>query len=386
MNEVKEKIDQIRLVWNNYILEYKSCRKHINFTEDIQTNYIGIIFGYFDDTLEIICDRKPNIKSFYQKFSHHISLLQTIYIHQDFIEEMLYIFKCNVTKGDLKKDENYFINREIRNELIGHPIRKSKIGNRLISASLFGYQQKQSQISYLRYHIDNEHNFDLRTIDIALLIDRHINFLNLYLDKILQKLSKVIKDYIKVLDGLNKSIKKQSFDTIIKILSITFESFLEHKNLYNASDILKIYKLKDVHPRYSNYINEFFFELESSIYEAKLNASNFIAWKYIPQNKSNHRAQNLKVSFCDYIKFVDNNDDDNEKVKPKDNINHNNYALGKLYSKRDYASFELFSSIIKSSTSNNNLIIEEFDHMRINYFNDIEYYCSLSLIEKELDV
>lgn len=120
--DLNYKLGKIGDLWNYFILEYKFFKNQIKFTEEIQTNYFGDILGYFKDTLDIIFNYKQS-NSYSERFSNHIGLLQSIYVQQDFIEELLAIFKCSINKGDLKNDPNYLINREIRNELVGHPIR-----------------------------------------------------------------------------------------------------------------------------------------------------------------------------------------------------------------------------------------------------------------------
>jgi hypothetical protein len=127
MREILDrKRSKISDIWNNYIWEYKFCNSKIKFTNDVKSNYFGDILNYFSDTFEIIyADKKT--ESFSENIENSISFLQAIYIQQDFIEELLHIFKCNVNKGILKQDPNYSINRELRNELVGHPIKKSPI-------------------------------------------------------------------------------------------------------------------------------------------------------------------------------------------------------------------------------------------------------------------
>ncbi|GAW90079.1 TPA: hypothetical protein ACT5CK_001136, partial [Flavobacterium psychrophilum] len=120
---VEDKLDIIAKIWNNFILEYKVCSSEIKFNDDVKTNYFGNILGCFKDTFDIIFTTNK-YSNYTEKFSFTISFLQAIYIQQDFIQEMLEIFRTGIEKGDLKKDQTYYINRDLRNELIGHPIRK----------------------------------------------------------------------------------------------------------------------------------------------------------------------------------------------------------------------------------------------------------------------
>ena len=101
-NQVKSKLKKIDNIWRSYIWSYQFCKNKVKIKSKIETNYFGIILGYFQDTFDIIFDQK-NPKSYSDHFSNSISLLQCIYVHQDLIEESLIIFKCSINKGDLKK-------------------------------------------------------------------------------------------------------------------------------------------------------------------------------------------------------------------------------------------------------------------------------------------
>ena len=122
--DIEFKLDKISDIWNYFIWDYRYCSSKIKFDDDIKTNYFGDILGYFQDTLDIVFETKILPTEHSEKFSHTISFLQAIYIQQDFVEEMLSIFKTGIDKGQLKNDHSYSINRDLRNELIGHPIRK----------------------------------------------------------------------------------------------------------------------------------------------------------------------------------------------------------------------------------------------------------------------
>ncbi|NDI99174.1 hypothetical protein GWA97_08820 [Flavobacterium sp. LaA7.5] len=380
MNEIQEKIKLIRDVWNNYILEYKLCASKIRFSDDIKTNYIGIIFGYFEDTLDIIYSGKESSRDYIQTFSYHISLLQTIYVQQDLIQEMLFIFKCKIDKGDLKQNENYSINREIRNELIGHPIRKENGNGKLISASLFGYETSINQISYLKYHVDNNHNFEAQNIKTVDIINRHQKFTNYYLDKILQKISAMLIAFVKDLNKVESQIYKQDFKVLINILKVKYESIFNYDNLYLPDEILEVYNLKDKHYRYSNFINLFYSTLHQSIIEKKKNAIEIINSKF--EKIESSKTDNI-TTYKNVIKFINNSKKSNGS---KSTLQKNyNYELGKLATKRNYHDFEFFSGLIKVNFNNNEVITEELENMSKNHSNDIEYYCSLALIRKTIE-
>src|SRR5574339_176342 len=92
METVIELLEKITRTWNNYFWRYKFCQDRINFTEEIKTNYYGDILSYFNETLSSISDIKHETE-FKKSIFQAIGVLQTIYAHQDLIDELLYIFK-----------------------------------------------------------------------------------------------------------------------------------------------------------------------------------------------------------------------------------------------------------------------------------------------------
>jgi hypothetical protein len=207
---VEDKLNRIADIWNYFILDFKFFSNKIKFNEDVKTNYFGDILGYFKDTLDIVFTNNK-YSNYTDKFSFTISFLQAVYIQQDFIQEMLEIFKTGVDKGGLKKDPTYYINRELRNELVGHPIRKFE--DNLISSTLFSYQEKEDEIQYLRYHKDNNFIFESKTYKIAEIQERHREFLEMNFDVILLKLKSILEEYLSELDKLENVIDKHDFLT-----------------------------------------------------------------------------------------------------------------------------------------------------------------------------
>lgn len=219
----KKKLDRIAEIWNHYIWRYEFCRKQLKFNADLRTNYFGDILNYFSDTFSVI-NREHTSNSFQGNFEDSISFLQAIYIQQDFVEELHFIFKTGIVKGDLKKDSNYTINRDLRNELIGHPIRKTlesgvetercptcgtakdntKKKQVLLSSVLFSNKVDSKNISYVRYHRDNRFQFEDVTYSKEDILNRHHDFLNSNFDKIINALKKILKAYLKKLKEIDK--------------------------------------------------------------------------------------------------------------------------------------------------------------------------------------
>jgi len=372
-HQVQYKLDIISNVWNNYIWDYPSCQKLINFTKVSQSNYIGDIFGYFHDTFEIIFNKQSGT-DYVQIFSSHISFLQAIYVQQDFIEEMLVIFKTSLTKEHLKKDFNYSINREIRNEIIGHPIRK--FDGKLVSSSLFGYERSTDKIVYLQYHEKNNFEFELIEHNIGDIVSRHIEFLNTYFDKIIEKLSQILSHFKKEIIIVQNNLPKISFEKLIILLSQKFSYFLNNTYLYDKESITKIYAKRMTHKRYRIVLECFHKDLRSMLDEQLINCDSV----FNMPNNSTHKSLDFEIPL-----FNDDGDFININVKkkvgrPKTNYN---YELGKIATKRSPNEFEMYSRFLIGKCKNKT-VLSELEYMKANIYDEIEYLSSFYHIRKIL--
>ena len=369
--ELTYKLDRIADIWNHFIWEYDFCKRKIKFTPEVQTNYFGDILGYFQDTFDIIFDDRES-KSYSDRFSNQISLLQSIYVQQDFIEELLIIFNCKISKGDLKKDINYFINREIRNELVGHPIRKHN--GQFISSCLFGYNSGNDKIVYLRYHKDNNYKFESMEYPVSEIIKRHKDFLNKYFDKILIKLKRILSQFVKEIENLEGLIDKKSFDKILDISSVRYESIFDYDFIYDKESLQIIYARKDEHRRYQNLIDKFYYDLKSSLNEKK----EYVIELFEPRKVIEKTI--IEKPIFD-IKFIDAKEIDLTNIKRPVTYH---YELGKIATKRNPMDFEFFGGCLKRKCADNEIILDELNHMESNIHNEIEYYTAYRLICTEL--
>nr|WP_162988858.1 hypothetical protein [Pedobacter schmidteae] len=367
------KLDKIADIWNYFILQYKYCSGKIRFNEDIKTNYFGDILGYFQDTIEIIASKK-RYSDYSYKFVFTISFLQAIYVQQDLIEEMLEIFKTGINKGDLKQDENYTINREIRNELVGHPIRKFE--GKLISSTLFSYQNNQDEIEYLRYHRDNNFNYEGKRFKIVEIQQRHEKFLEKYFDLILVKLKSILDEYSAELDKLEQVIENKTFDTVLKLVELYFESIFESDFIYDKVSLIKVYGRRNEHKRYQSFIERFYADLKGSLVEKRAFAKDIFEKKRI-DNLADNKPVDLNVEIV-FTKPGDRT----VQIQPSKVTYH--YEIGKLATRRNLNDFRFFGKVLKSKCQGNSLVLEELRHMELNIYDEIEYYTALRLISKEL--
>lgn len=373
-DDIKFKLDKIADIWNYFIWDYRYCSSKIKFNDDIKTNYFGDILDYFQDTLDIVFENKSFSTEYSEKFSQTISFLQAIYIQQDFIEELLSIFKTSIEKGHLKKDYLYSINRDLRNELIGHPIRKFE--GKLISSTLFSYQANEGEIQYLRYHTDNKFHSEKKTYLIEDIQQRHKEFLEKYFEIILQKLRTILDEFISELEKLEKVIVKRDFSTVLKLVELYFEAIFENDYLYDKESLLKIYSRKDEHLRYQNLIDRFYKDLKSSISDKK----KFVTEIYEREKIDYSQISNVEIRKIDFL-FTDSTTTKTKKEIQKTTYH---YEIGKIATKRNLMDFDFFGGLLRSKCENNELVLNELNHMKSNINNEIEYYTSLRLICAEL--
>lgn len=370
-NEIEEKLSKIADIWNYYIWEYRECNKYIKFSEEAKTNYFGDILGYYKDTFDIVFEHRES-NSLSDTFANNISLLQTIYVHQDFIEELLNIFDCKIDKGYLNKDENYSINRKLRNELIGHPFRKLR--GKFISSTVFSYHPKPGYLEYLRYHVDNNYQYESISYDISEIIDRHKKFLLKYFNIILNKLKIILIRFKKTIEKLEIQVDTLNFEILIKVLGIKFESLFGNKSyLYEKEQLTQIYNKKNEHLRYQNLIDKFYSDLKSSLKDAKTTISEF----YIENEKAEQTEINKPT-----ITFFNKNIENSKPLINKKNQRLYNYELGKLSERKN---FEFIFNCMNEVYISNNEASIELDNMKKNQHNDIEYYCSYYLLRKILN-
>ena len=270
MEFVKIKLDEIMYIWENYILNYQFFQKQIKFTDDVKSNYFADIIVYLTDTLPLITTylKKKNSDKFHEQILNTTGLLQTIYVHQDLIVEMLHIF--NLPESPLK-DKNP--NRRIRNELVGHPINYEFVQNSLsekkvkqLKSSIFLKKSLSiSTIHYLKYSRENNFSPEEFVYSTKDIIQRHNEFLNKYLDQILSKLKRNLESFSSEIENIKNIVNQKDFNELIELIDLKYEYFFSRDGIYNQTNISEINKKKDKHPRYKFSIDLFKKELIESI-------------------------------------------------------------------------------------------------------------------------
>lgn len=391
----KKKLERIAEIWNHYIWKYKFCNKQIKFDDDLRTNYFGDILNYFSDTFSVF-EKKYESNSFQENFEHSISFLQAIYIQQDFIEELHFIFKTGIVKGDLKEDQNYSLNREIRNESIGHPIRKIVLSdsdssneikkcptcgttkettkNRqvLLSSILFSNKVDSENIRYLKYHRDNKFQSEHAAYSKEDILKRHYDFLNQNFDKIINNLKTILRKFLKKLKEINNVKDRIPIESLLKFLSETFEYIFETDYLFQPQILIELSKKRNENLRYDNALKFFFKDLEIYLRESIEDIEEFL---------------DNKDRFSNPGYFIEKSNLNSEEIiiKPYNQAESYTYELGKLVDKKRGEKFNFFVSVLESRCKENKEAINEINHLKLNMDNDLEYYSAYQLLRKILN-
>ncbi len=362
INDAKEKLNRISDVWFHFAWEFKSGRSDVNFNDDTKTTYFGDILSYFSDTFDLL-EKRNSSKSYQDHAFFFTGIMQIIYVQQDLIGELMYAFKLDKDKL-LGNDLNRNINREIRNELIGHPIRRNKKdSNSLVSTVIFGNKLSHEKIHYVRY--SKENSFVGVEVGHALsdVIERHLIFLNTSFDLILKKISVILLRFKSQTLKLQKTINNRRIDFLKKLglIDQLFETIWKENHLYRKKLLVQIYKRIKEHKRYQFAFDMFLNELKKSISER-------IAWvdKILFPEKINtgiNRFTPPKINFI-HGPFSKRN-----KVNIKRDYN---YELGKLMEKHPIWGVSFF----KEQFSKNKVVLLELDNMTQNEDSVLEYYCS----------
>ncbi len=210
--------------------------------------------------------------------------------------------------------------------------------------------------------------------EVSDIILRHYNFLVRYFDEILNKLKRILTSFVKEIEKLEAFIQTKSFNDILKITSAFFESIFKYDFIYDKESLLKIYARRGEHRRYQNLIDNFYRDLKSSLNAKKNSAIEvFQAKKAIEEYEIIRPTLNL-----DSIKLIELS----KKIKTENQVITipYNYELGKLATQRNLMDFSHFGSTLKLKCAGNQIILDELEHMELNFYDEIEYYSAFSLI------
>jgi len=282
--------EKIREAWNDFFLESRYCQNQINFGPEEKTNYMGDLLNYFDDTIELL-ERIPLKLNYQLAVYDTVSILQLMYIGQDLIDELRYVFKLPASSGADKS-----LIRTLRNELTGHPISRDKKNN-FISSVFFTRDSYGRIVEYLRYHKDRNYQSETIRYEWEELIRAHENYLVENLTAILVIIKGKLKLYQNLLTKFLDSFSKIAFEGLVNKTEHLLESFFENSALYSRSNLLSFFQNQDVHPRYKHFIALFIQDLKRDLSQTAESIKNFRSDEVIEYTSQSDRQVMTKIVF-----------------------------------------------------------------------------------------
>ncbi len=363
----KIKLDNIRVAWNHYFLEYRFCQGHINYNAETATNYFGDVVAYFDDTFKVI-SKEPFSNERSEHLGAAMALLQSIYVQQDLMDELMIMFGLPRSGNEHKKT-----NRDLRNRLIGHPVSRDRKGD-LVSTVFLRYDNPVHEIIYVLYEMKDRFKGRMQAESIDHIIEEHIKYLNRNFNIILKKTKTILykqkKELEKILTKLRDICKTPS---IIEDVFAYYEAFSEWDYCYKKERLLEYWQKRKEHPRYAYIIKQFRKELKESLMEKIEDIKSFNKELVIPPPFDPSSIPPIKITVVTAETFK------GKKRKFKTDLT---YELSKLHQKDHPFGINYFLHRFGDTP----LVGDELRHMKTNLYNDTEYFVGYRYVEKLLKV
>ena len=177
------------------------------------------------------------------------------------------------------------------------------------------------------------------------------------------------------IEEIEKVIANAPFESVVKIVSDSFEYIFKTDYLYKPDILLQVYKLKDANRRYNNAIEMFQRDLNQFLLDKKQDIIDII------NDTDRHSLKQTDEEITLTEIYIDSND----KVDTSKILVSYHYELGKLVDRSDITMFRFFSSLLKRKCEDKQLVLAEIENMEMNLDNTLEYYCSFHLVDKELN-
>ena len=357
MELIKAKLKVIENAWEYYFRKYKFCQDRVAYTKDVATNYFFDITSYFDDTIALVSG-KMIVNHHEHALSNAIVLLQSIFVQQDLMDELLYIFKL-AESTELHKKKN----RDLRNQLVGHPISKDSDG--LKSTVLIRYDNPGSDISYVLYERKNEFSGVRYNENIQAIIDEHQKYLHLNFDMLLDQINSVLKKYKIKLKTLLKKINEGNDDKlIVEQAFVYYESIDNEEYIYKKERLLEYEVRRNEHPRYASAVEQFKKELKEHLQYRIADIESY--------GEPVTEGPVADLEPIDEIIFETVTDETFAGIENRPFKKDISYELGKLHGKDWMVGVDYFIERFGSDPR----MMAELTHMKDNLHNDTEYFAA----------
>jgi hypothetical protein len=347
MSTISEKINAISHFWIHYACSNQTILKKLNWSEKHNPTFFGDIVEYLKFSSELVFE-KYNLKT-----GNLLSLtgaLQMMYVQQDLLDELKKIFRLP------QAIKTGYVLRQIRNELIGHPISWDKKG-KLQSTVLWNGGFNGVSINYVKYASENNFVPERETkYTVSELLEQHKQFVNKQLDEIICKINSIRKIYqSQIAEILNLKDDITEFPNYLRLAKQLFEDIFIHSHAFQPAILQQCYEKMDNHKRYKYIIELFVKILRDQVSETVDDLE-----KGLIEKRRIVPSQDFKVNLISNAKNLASN-----------NKNHNvDYILSKLVERKPVSS----PSDLLPYVNENSLAITEIQHMEKYFQNDLEYY------------
>lgn len=348
MLNISEKIDAISNFWVHYACKYQTITKKLNCSEGLNPTFFADVVEYLKFSSELVFEK------FNPKNGDLLSLigtLQMMFVQQDLLDEIRTIFHL---KKAIKSD---YMLRQLRNELIGHPI--SRQGGKLKSTVLWNGGFDGESIDYVKYASENNFVPERETLyTVSELLEEHKQFVNKQLDEIINKIKclvKIYKSQLKQIVNLQDDITK--FPIYLRLAQQLFEGVFMHSHAFKPEILQHCYDKMDEHQRYK-YVIEYFIKTLRDLAGERLEE---LETGLLPQNR---------LIPADSIVFKWHNQTKN--LKTVKGSNELDYILAKLVERKPVCT----PGDLRSYVNEDSATMSEISHMEKYYQNDMEYFAA----------
>jgi hypothetical protein len=355
--------EKVRESWNDFFLESSYCQSKIRYGSEEQSNYIGDLLNYFDDTVELLA-KIPLKEDYQQALYDTVSVLQLMYVGQDLIDELRTVFKMPKSSGEGKA-----LIRNMRNELTGHPISRDN-GKNFVSSVFFTRNSHGKVIEYLRYHKNTGFKADVIRYSWSNLAKTHEDYLIDNLGEIIAAIKKKLRSYQIQLEKFHASFAKMDIVGLVSRTEHLLESMFEYSTLYSKSNLLYYIHRHGLHPRYQVATERFVHDLTTALRETRESISEYRNDNVTVIGKT-ERTVTTKITFTGV----------GGQRRAKSNVKSNmRYEFSKLRERHPIFGIDYFTGHFKDDED----LVSELSHLRKVYSDDCEFYCSIEYISHML--
>ena len=344
-------------------------------------------------------------KGEYFLFIH--GLFQVMYVHQDLMDELLWICKIGNEEATKKRE----LVRKIRNELVGHPINTVNLpdGQELASTAVWCWHDVETEegiqhVEYLYrkegliFEQENEGGNkyggqEHRKFRIDKLIQDHIDYINYCLDEVLKIFKKHLKNHIKqqgsILKILGEEPTKQQYKQAAKRIDDEnigvcqmwnkWSGYNSYINLVSAIDKM------DEAPRYKNFIEDYFKDVVESLEKGKDNiykSSYDEIDELLSGTKDKTIYEDGDLPSIEIVLKRTSEDYEIPESKEKTLKEKTSYYISKLYEKKYYDDLDVMRRIVKDYPD----MLVEIDHLDKHWGTDKSLYRNDEHVDRKTEM